>query len=192
MCKVALLLSIGVVVAARDLSARFDEIAKSRADAKQFMGNVLVAKSDQVFLEKSYGLANVESNVPNTAESKFRTGSVTRQFTAASILLLEDRGKLNSGDRVSNYVPNAPAAWATITIYQLLTHTSGIPSFTDFPEYEQFETQPTTPRKRLAFFRDKPLEFEPGSKWKYSNSGYEVLSYVIEKITGPDLSAISE
>jgi CubicO group peptidase (beta-lactamase class C family) len=111
-------------------------------------------------------------------------GSVTKQFTAACILLLEDRGKLKTDDLVSKYVPNAPAAWAKITIYDLLTHTSGIPSFTNFPEYEQFQTQPTTPEKLLAFFRDKPLEFEPGSKWKYSNSGYEVLGYVIEKVTG--------
>lgn len=184
MCKFALLFSLVVAAAAQDPSTRFDEIAKARADAKQFMGNVLVAKGDHVVFEKSYGSANIEWNVPNTAESKFRIGSVTKQFTAACILLLEERGKLKTEDPVSKYVPNAPAAWAKITIYNLLTHTSGIPSFTGFPEYERFQTQPTTPEKLLAFFRDKPLEFEPGSKWNYSNSGYEVLGYVIEKVTG--------
>ncbi len=137
-----------------------------------------------MLFEKSYGSADLEWNVPNTGESKFRIGSVTKQFTAACILLLEERGKLKTDDPVSKYVPNAPAAWAKITIYHLLTHTSGIPSFTGFPEYQQFQTQPTTPEKLLAFFRDKPLEFEPGSKWNYSNSGYEVLGYVIEKVTG--------
>lgn len=137
-----------------------------------------------MLFEKSYGSADLEWNVPNTGESKFRIGSVTKQFTAACILLLEERGKLKTDDPVSKYVPNAPTAWAKITIYHLLTHTSGIPSFTGFPEYQQFQTQPTTPEKLLAFFRDKPLEFEPGSKWNYSNSGYEVLGYVIEKVTG--------
>ena len=184
MCKFALLLSIALLASAQDLNTRFDDIAKARVDSKHFMGNVLLAKGDQVLFEKSYGLADMEWSVPNTAESKFRIGSVTKQFTAACILLLEDRGKLKTDDLVRKYVPNAPAAWAKITIYHLLTHTSGIPSFTNFPEYEQFQRQPTTPEKLLAFFRDKPLDFEPGSKWKYSNSGYEVLGYVIEKVTG--------
>jgi CubicO group peptidase (beta-lactamase class C family) len=184
MCKFALLLSIALLASAQDLNTRFDDIAKARVNNKQFMGNVLLAKGDQVLFEKSYGSADMEWNVANTPESKFRIGSVTKQFTAACILLLEDRGKLKTDDLVSKYVPNAPAAWAKITIYHLLTHTSGIPSFTNFPEYEQFQRQPTTPEKLLAFFRDKPLEFEPGSKWKYSNSGYEVLGYLIEKVTG--------
>jgi CubicO group peptidase (beta-lactamase class C family) len=184
MCKFALLLSIALLASAQDLNTRFDDIAKARVNNKQFMGNVLLAKGDQVLFEKSYGSADMEWNVANTPESKFRIGSVTKQFTAACILLLEDRGKLKTDDLVSKYVPNAPAAWAKITIYHLLTHTSGIPSFTNFPEYDQFQRQPTTPEKLLAFFRDKPLEFEPGSKWKYSNSGYEVLGYLIEKVTG--------
>lgn len=184
MCKLGLLFLFVIVAAAQDLTARFDQIAKARVEAKQFMGNVLVAKGDQVLFEKSYGSANLEWNVSNTAESKFRIGSVTKQFTAACILLLEERGKLKTDDLVSKYVPKTPPAWAKITIYHLLTHTSGIPNFTSFPEYERFQTQPTTPEKLLGFFRDKPLDFEPGSKWNYSNSGYEVLGYVVEKVTG--------
>lgn len=184
MGKFVVLFSVVIAAAAQDLSTRFDEIAKARVASEQFMGNVLLAKRDQVLFEKSYGSADLEWNVPNSPESKFRIGSVTKQFTAACILLLEERGKLKIDDPVSKYVPNAPAAWSKITIYNLLTHTSGIPSFTNFPEYERFQTQPTTPEKLLALFRDKPLEFEPGSKWNYSNSGYEVLGYVIEKVTG--------
>jgi len=184
MCRFGLLFSIVLAAAAQDLTGRFDEIARARADARQFMGNVLIAKGDKPIFEKSYGLADIEWNVPNTADGKFRIGSVTKQFTAACILLLEERGKLKTDDPVSKYVPNAPAAWAKITIYNLLTHTSGIPNFTSFPEYQRFQTEPTTPEKLLAFFRDKPLEFEPGSKWNYSNSGYEVLGYIIEKAAG--------
>jgi len=184
MCRFGLLFFLVLAAAAQDLTKRFDDIARARADAGQFMGNVLIAKGDKAIFEKSYGLANMEWNVPNTVDGKFRIGSVTKQFTAACILLLEERAKLKTDDAVSKYVPNAPAAWAKISIDHLLTHTSGIPNFTSFPEYQRFQAEPTTPEKLLAFFRDKPLEFEPGSKWNYSNSGYEVLGYIIEKVTG--------
>jgi len=184
MCRFGLLFFLVLAAAAQDLTGRFDDIARARADAGQFMGNVLIAKGDKAIFEKSYGLANMEWNVPNTVDGKFRIGSVTKQFTAACILLLEERAKLKTDDAVSKYVPNAPAAWAKISIDHLLTHTSGIPNFTSFPEYQRFQAEPTTPEKLLAFFRDKPLEFEPGSKWNYSNSGYEVLGYIIEKVTG--------
>ena len=115
---------------------------------------------------------------------KFRLGSVTKQFTAASILLLEERGKLNINDPVKKYMPDAPAAWDKVTIFHLLTHTSGIPSFTGFPDYPSSEATPTTPEKLVARFRDKPLEFQPGEKWNYSNSGYVLLGYLLEKISG--------
>jgi CubicO group peptidase (beta-lactamase class C family) len=184
MCRLFVLLWAAISLSAQDLNSRFDQIAKTRADGRQFMGNVLIARGDRVVFENSYGSANLEWKVAHTAESKLRIGSVTKQFTAASILLLEDRGKLKTDDPVSKYVPNTPAAWNNITIYNLLTHTAGLPNLTSFPEFEQFQKQPTTPEKLIAFFRDKPLEFEPGSKWKYSNSGYEVLGYVIEKVSG--------
>jgi CubicO group peptidase (beta-lactamase class C family) len=85
---------------------------------------------------------------------------------------------------VKKYIPDAPAAWDKVTIFHLLTHTSGIPSFTGFPDYAPTEAIPTTPEKLVARFRDKPLEFQPGEKWNYSNSGYVLLGYLIEKITG--------
>jgi CubicO group peptidase (beta-lactamase class C family) len=109
---------------------------------------------------------------------------VTKQFTAASILLLEERGKLSVNDPVKKHLPDAPAAWDKITISHLLTHTSGIPSFTGFPDYAKLEPFATTAEQLVARFRDKPLDFEPGEKWNYSNSGYVLLSYLIEKITG--------
>ena len=86
-------------------------------------------------LSKGYGLANLEWDIPNSPSTKFRLGSITKQFTAASILLLEERGKLKTDDPVKKYMPDAPAAWDRITIYNLLTHTSGIPAFTGFPDY---------------------------------------------------------
>jgi CubicO group peptidase (beta-lactamase class C family) len=148
------------------------------------MGSVLVARDGQVIYSKGYGSADLEWDVPNTPTTKFRLGSVTKQFTAASILLLEERGKLSVSDPVKKYVPDAPAAWDKITIFHLLTHTSGIPNFTNFPDYRKLEPFAATSEQLVARFRDKPLDFEPGEKWQYSNSGYVLLGHLIEKITG--------
>jgi CubicO group peptidase (beta-lactamase class C family) len=163
---------------------RMDQIVRSYSDSHQFMGSVLVAQGDKVVFEKSYGNANLEWNIPDDPLTKFRIGSMTKQFTAASILLLEERGKLSTDDYVNKYLPDAPAAWDKITIYNLLTHTSGIPSFTSFPDYRTSEATPTTPKALVDRFRDKPLEFQPGEKWNYSNSGYVLLGYMLEKISG--------
>ena len=164
--------------------ARMEQVIQSYTTNRQFMGSVLVAKGTQVLLSKGYGSANLEWNVPNSPATKFRLGSITKQFTAASILLLQERGKLNVDDPVKKYMADAPAAWDKITIYHLLTHTSGIPSFTGFPEYAKWEPFATTAAEEVARFRDKPLDFAPGEKWSYSNSGYLLLGYLIEKITG--------
>ena len=169
-------------------SARMEQVVQSYVAAKQFMGSVLVAKGDQIILSKGYGFGNLEWQVPNSPESKFRLGSITKQFTAACILMLEERGKLKVDDPIKKYMADAPAAWDKISFYHLLTHTSGIPSFTSFPDYASTEPFPATPEKLVARFRDKPLEFQPGEKWNYSNSGYILLGYLIEKITGEPYS----
>jgi CubicO group peptidase (beta-lactamase class C family) len=165
-------------------SARMDEIVQSYTAGTRFMGSVLVARDKDVLFSKSYGSANLEWNIPNSPATKFRLGSVTKQFTAASILLLEERGKLKTDDHVKKYMPDAPAAWDEITIFNVLTHTAGIPNFTNFPEYPKLEPFPTPADKLVALFRDKPLDFKPGEKWSYSNSGYVLLGYLIEKISG--------
>ncbi len=161
-----------------------DQVIQSYVSSKTFMGSVLVAQGDEVLLSKGYGSANLEWNIPNSPATKFRLGSVTKQFTAASILLLEERGKLKTEDPVKKLLPDAPAAWDKITIFHLLTHTSGIPNFTSFPDYQSQEPFASTPEKLVARFRDKPLDFEPGEKWNYSNSGYVLLGYLIEKASG--------
>ncbi|HTF63266.1 MAG TPA: serine hydrolase domain-containing protein, partial [Edaphobacter sp.] len=151
---------------------------------KSFMGTVLVVKDGKTLIDQGYGSADLEWNIPNDPSTKFRLGSITKQFTAASILLLQERGKLNIDDPISKYMPDAPAAWSKVTIYNVLTHTSGIPSFTSFPDYRSTEWKDTNPTELVARFRDKPLEFEPGTKFNYSNSGYVLLGYLIEKISG--------
>jgi len=169
---------------AQNLNLRLDQIVQSYVPNHQFMGSVLVARGGDVLLSKGYGSADLEWDIPNSPDTKFRLGSITKQFTAASILLLQERGKLNINDPVKKYMPDAPAAWDKITIFHLLTHTAGIPNFTSFPDYPKLEPFPATAEQLVARFRDKPLDFEPGEKWNYSNSGYVLLGYLIEKITG--------
>lgn len=169
---------------AQNPTPRMQQIIQSYVANKTFMGTVLVSKDGKLLVNQGYGFADLEWNVPNVPEAKFRLGSLTKQFTAASILLLEERGKLNVEDPVSKYVPDSPAAWKNITIFNLLTHTSGIPNFTSFPDYGPTEWKDTTPTELVARFRDKPLDFEPGTKFSYSNSGYIVLGYILEKVSG--------
>jgi len=165
-------------------AARLDQVVQTYVDNKTFMGSVLVARGADVLLSKGYGSANLEWNIPNTPSTKFRLGSITKQFTAASILLLAERGKLKLDDPLKQYMVDAPAAWDRITIFNLLTHTSGIPNFTALPQYKALQVTNMPALKTIAEVRDKALDFFPGEKMSYSNSGYIVLGYVIEKISG--------
>jgi CubicO group peptidase (beta-lactamase class C family) len=154
---------------------RLKQVVQPYVDAQMFMGSVLVAEKGEVIFSKSYGMADLEWSVPNSSTTRFNIASMTKQFTAASILLLEDRGKLKTDDPVKKYLPDAPASWDKVTIYHLLTHTSGISG--DAARYE-----PGTPDKLI--FNDKPLTFPPGERWEYTNLGYIVLGYLIERISG--------
>jgi CubicO group peptidase (beta-lactamase class C family) len=181
---IVIALSMSCVCFAQEPVSRMEQVIQSYVDGKKFMGTVLVAQNGKILLDKGYGSANLEWNIPDSPSTKFRIGSMTKQFTAAAILLLEERGKLKTDDLIKKYMPDAPAAWDKITIFNLLTHTSGIPSFTSFPDYRSTEATPTTPEKLVERFRDKPLDFQPGEKWDYSNSGYVLLGYLLEKISG--------
>jgi CubicO group peptidase (beta-lactamase class C family) len=149
---------------AQDTAPRLDAIVQSYLRDKTFMGTVLVARGSDVLLSKGYGSANLEWDVPNTPATKFRLGSITKQFTAASILLLEERGKLKLDDPIKKYIPDAPAAWDRITIFNLLTHTSGIPNFTSLPEYKSLELVDTPVARTIAAVREKPLISPPAKK----------------------------
>ncbi|ENO83572.1 beta-lactamase [Thauera linaloolentis 47Lol = DSM 12138] len=148
------------------------------------MGAVLVASQGKVLFSRGYGAANLEWDVANTPLTKFRIGSVTKQFTAAAVLLLEQDGKLRLKDRVSAHWPQAPAAWKDITVFHLLTHTSGIPNYTAFPEFASLQVFDTPVEKIVEGMRNRPLDFTPGSKYDYSNSGYVLLGWLIERISG--------
>lgn len=164
--------------------ARMDAVVRDDAEKGEFMGAVLVARDDVVLFDKGYGSANLEWSIPNDGDTKFRLGSVTKQFTSVAILLLQERGKLTLDAPVKTYLTDAPAAWDKVTVRHLLTHSSGIPSFTGFPDYSSTKTLPATHASLIARFRDKPLDFAPGAKFSYSNSGYVLLSAIVEKLSG--------
>ena len=166
------------------VKTRLDQVASSYTTGNAFMGTVLVVDGDRVLLDKGYGMADLEWGIANAPDVKFRLGSLTKQFTATLVLLLQQDGKLKIDDPVSKHLPDAPKAWEKITLANLLGHTSGIPSFTGFKEFGVWRMSPHTTEEELALFRDKPLDFEPGSKFVYSNSNYEVLGAVIEKVSG--------
>jgi CubicO group peptidase (beta-lactamase class C family) len=184
-----LMAALAIRVEAEDVAARISEYMDAAVAADHFSGAVLVAKDGRVVFAKGYGFANAEHQVPNTPETRFRLGSITKQFTAAAILILRDEGKLAVDDPLSKHLADAPAAWESVTIHHLLTHTSGIPSYTDHPTYRQLMAQPETVDSMIARFRDLPLEFEAGSKFKYSNSGYFLLGAIIEKVSGKSYEA---
>ncbi len=163
---------------------RMNEIVEARIVGSGFMGAVLVARGDDVLLNEGYGFANLEWGIANTTDTKFRIGSITKQFTAASVLILEERGVLDVDDTVSAYIEDAPESWSGITIFHLLTHSAGLPNYTSLPGYGATMSQPSQASETVAGFRDLDLEFEPGAEMRYSNSGYVLLGHLIEVVTG--------
>ncbi len=164
-------------------AAKADSLLQSYANKNMFTGSVLVAKGGKVLLSKGYGMANYSDNVPNTATTKFKLASVSKQFTAMAIMMLQEKGTLSVDDKLSKYIPDYPKG-DSITIHHLVTHTSGIKDFTSLPVFDSIMTLPMTLDKEISYFKTKPLDFNPGSKHQYSNSGYLLLSYIIEKASG--------
>ncbi len=175
--------AVAKVVPAGEIGEKVDEYLGAYVKQGNFSGTVLIARKGKVLVRKGYGKANVELNVRNTPSTKFRLGSITKQFTAMAVMQLQERGRLNVADPLSKYIPDYPQG-DRIILHHLLTHTAGVPNFTDFPEYRTQMALPSSLEKTIRLFRDKPLDFTPGEKFKYSNSGYILLSYVIEKVSG--------
>lgn len=170
----------GATVAAQGRAQAFERVM---ADA-EISGSVIVTKGGETVFSAGYGLANREHNVPNTPDTKFRIGSITKQFTALGILMLRDRGRLDVTDWVGQHVPGLPASWRDLTIHQLLTHTSGIMHSWALPGFTETMAVPTTLDETLARFFDQPLLFEPGTDFTYSGVGYFLLAKVIEVVSG--------
>jgi CubicO group peptidase (beta-lactamase class C family) len=143
---------------------------------------VLVAQDGKILFEKSYGLADLEHRVPVTPQTIFRIGSITKQFTAAAILKLQEEKKLSVKDKLSKYIPDFPRG-NQVTLRQLLTHTSGIHSYNDDPGFWSRVTNDTT-EAIIEAMKKEPYDFDPGTKWSYVNSGYMVLGYIVAKVSG--------
>lgn len=149
-----------------------------------FRGVVLVARQGEVIFERAYGQADTDKAIANTPETRFRLGSITKSITASAVLKLQAAGLVDVTASVCTYLPECPAAWQAITLHQLLSHTSGIPDLTRFPDFGAGISQAADPAQLLARFADRPLDFAPGTAWDYSNSNYIVLGSVIEQVTG--------
>lgn len=149
-------------------------------------GAVILVREGQVIFRAARGMADVELGVALEPEHVFRLGSITKQFTAAAIMQLADEGKLAVEDPITKYLPDYPTQGHTITVEHLLTHTSGIANYTDIPGYwlgPRIRADLTTD-ELIAVFRDLPMEFAPGTRFAYSNSGYVLLGAIVEKVSG--------
>lgn len=159
---------------AADLVLEIDAYLNTLADNGDFSGSVLIARHGEVLLRQGYDFADREQKRPNTPQTKFRIASLTKQFTAMAILILQARGKLNVQDHICAYLSECPAAWATITIHHLLTHTSGIPNLLEMADFLSAIAAPAAPVEIINHFKDKPLDFQSGEGMRYSNLGYIV------------------
>jgi CubicO group peptidase (beta-lactamase class C family) len=177
-------LCLGFIVTARIAGAdEVDDLIKNEMQEHRIPGvSLQILQSNRLVKTLSYGLANVELNVPVNAKTAFEIGSVTKQFTAACILLLAQQKRLSVEDKISLYLKNTPESWQNIKVRHLLTHTSGLKSYTALDGFEL--RHHLSQAQFIEAIGAHPLEFQPGDSWKYCNTGYNLLGYIIENISG--------
>jgi CubicO group peptidase (beta-lactamase class C family) len=181
-----------------EATARVDELLTQKTRDGTFTGSVLIAQDGVVFLSKGYGLADRAQGIPNTPQTRFHLGSLSKQFTAMAILILESQGKLSVDDPICSYIEDCPAAWQDITIHNLLTHTSGLSREQSDQRYWSIETAaigPATPSDHAYFLGlapALPLDTRPGEQYAYSNFGYVLLAHIIEVVSGQTYPAFLE
>ena len=178
------LVSIPYILLSQEYGKRIDSLVAQYNDNAEFAGSVLVVKNGKLLLKKGYGYSNTEQLTPHDANTIFNIASLTKPFTAALILKLAEDGKLSIDDQLNKYYPAYPGG-ERIRLRHLLTHTSGIANYTDDKNFGAMDQgKEVGLEKMMSFFKDKPLDFEPGSRFRYSNSGYTMLGYIIERVTG--------
>ena len=175
----------GTPTAAPDLASQFREILGT-----DFNGSALVTRDGDPLFAEGIGMADEGNGIPNTPGTRFRLGSVTKQFTAMAVLMLASQGALDTTDPVCDYVDICPDGWDVITIEHLLSHSSGIANFLDQPGFDPMKA--ATPADTVASVADIPLVFEPGAAFEYSNTGYVLLGMVIERASGLDYETFLE
>lgn len=168
---------------AQNRESKMDSLISSKFKAEGPGGVFLAVKNGKIIYRKAFGMANLEMNVKMKPESVFEIGSMTKQFTAISILMLAEKGKLNVNDEISKFIPDYPNG-KSITIHHLLTHTSGIKDFTSMKSIKDIARRDLSAKELVDFFKNEPNDFKPGEEYKYCNSGYVVLGYIIEIVSG--------
>jgi CubicO group peptidase (beta-lactamase class C family) len=192
-CKARIVTVLAVILLAQGVRADdVDDLIKSQMQRHHVPGVACLVWKDGQIVKTFYGGdANLEWNAPVGPETIFEIGSISKQFAAASILLLQDAGKLSVDDNISKYLTNTPAAWANIKIRHLLSHTSGIHSYDDLEGFEL--RQHLTQAQFISLLSRHPLDFQPGEKWVYCNAGYNLLGFIVENVSGEDyLSFLKE
>lgn len=180
----ALLLRKGATKTAVPPGTQLTDALYSYLQGKEAPGiAILVARDGNILYKKAFGYANIDKKTLATPETKFRIGSITKQFTAAAILKLQEGGKLKVTDKLSKYIHDFPRG-EEVTLHHLLTHTSGIHSYTGKDDFEKRVVTPVTPEDLIAYFKNDPYDFNPGEQYMYNNSGYFLLGYIIEKASG--------
>ena len=171
---------------AQNKAELIDQLIEEYFEYDKFNGSVLVSEQGKVIYKGGFGMANMEWDIPNEPNTKHRLGSITKQFTGMLILQFVADGKLDLQEPITTYLTDYPKTTGDkITTHHLLTHTSGIPNYTSFPNFFKDESRnPYTPDEFVKVFADKELDFEPGEKFSYSNSGYFLLGVIIEKLSG--------
>jgi CubicO group peptidase (beta-lactamase class C family) len=164
--------------------AKVDEYMQAQVRVNRFSGTILLARQGKPVVSRGYGWANAEWQIPASPQTKYRLGSITKQFTSMAVMQLAERGKIKTEESICVYLSPCPDSWKPVTVHHLLTHTSGIPSYTNSPDYVKKMMIPSTVDEMVGRFRDLPLEFEPGSRFKYNNSGYFLLGVIIERTAG--------
>ena len=166
------------------LAGRFDELLMGQFQADAPGGTALVVKEGKVIYRKAFGKAHLELDVDMKPDYIFRIGSITKQFTACAIMKLLEEGKLSLQDDINKHITDYPTHGHTITIEHLLTHTSGIKSYTDLGDFEAQMRKDRTPEELIDYFKNEPLDFAPGEQYKYNNSAYALLGFIIEIVSG--------
>ena len=161
-----------------------DRLLSSHYPADGPGATAIITKGGETIYRNAFGMANLELDVDMRPEHVFEIGSITKQFTAVSILMLVEQGQLSLTDEITKFLPDYPTHGHKITVHHLLNHTSGIKSYTSIPSFIENARKDMTPKELIDSFKDEPIDFAPGDKYEYNNSAYIILGYIIEEVTG--------
>ncbi|WP_264522805.1 serine hydrolase domain-containing protein [Flavobacterium sp. N502536] len=176
-------------LSAQSLETKMDQLIALKFKHENPGAVFLAVKKGKVVYRKAFGMANLEMGIQMQPEFVFEIGSMTKQFTAVAVLMLAEQGKLKLDDEITKFIPDYPTNGNTITLHHLLTHTSGIKDFTSMKAIKDIARRDLSPKELVDFFKNEPADFKPGEQYKYCNSGYVLLGYIIEIVSGQTYEA---